>query len=44
MLDENGMPDPMKVKPFLFCPGSNGFVGMSELIGRVGELQRKIKR
>ncbi len=44
VLDENGMPDPMKVSPFLFCPGSNGFYGTSELVGRVGELQRKIKR
>ena len=44
VLDENGMPDPMKVSPFLFCPGSNGFYGTSELIGRVSELQRKIKR
>ncbi|MCK4349847.1 MAG: flavin reductase family protein [Candidatus Krumholzibacteria bacterium] len=44
ILDENGMPDPLKLKTFLFCPGSNGFYATSELIGRVGELQRKIKR
>lgn len=44
ILDENGMPDPLKLATFLFCPGSNGFYATSELIGRVSELQRKIKR
>jgi flavin reductase (DIM6/NTAB) family NADH-FMN oxidoreductase RutF len=44
ILDENGMPDPTKLDAFLFCPGSNSFVGMSGMIGRIGELQRKIKR
>lgn len=44
ILAENGMPDPLKLGAFLFCPGSNGFYATSELVGRVSELQRKIKR
>jgi flavin reductase (DIM6/NTAB) family NADH-FMN oxidoreductase RutF len=44
VLDANGLPDPGKVRPFLFCPELQAYHGLGTAIGRGFRVGKELRR